>query len=426
MRVLHKIYAFIHKPLDIYRQKKSEQYFWKEISDVNQRGEALRKKDVIKVLFILPNLPKWKTESLYRAMLTHPRFEPMIGVAVGTTDYPSEIINKITTLESYLNEKHYPFIELSSSLDIKENVKPDIIFYQEAGLCGGLNNSLQFQNLKKDSLLCYICYAFLTIDVKELYDSPLQNYCWMFFAENQDVKDYAKTAMHNKAQNMVITGYPLADDLLSDDKQENPWKEGAGRKRIIWAPHHTIGVNYDLLHYGNFLEIADFMVKLAEKTKNDVQWAFKPHPVLKQKLQYVWGKEKTDSYYQKWAEMENTQLELGQYVDLFKSSDAIIHDSGSFTIEYLYMHKPCMYLVNGKPHELNEFGQKAYNMYYKGRNCEDIEQFVQNVIDGIDPRKEEREQFFKDYLLPPNSRTACENIIAAILGEPPYDKNHKV
>ena len=91
MRILHKIYKFFHKPLDIYRQKKSEQYFWKEISDVNQRGEALRRKDVIKVLFILPNLPKWKTESLYEAMLAHPRFEPIIGVAVGTTDYPSEI-----------------------------------------------------------------------------------------------------------------------------------------------------------------------------------------------------------------------------------------------------------------------------------------------------------------------------------------------
>ena len=49
-----------------------------------------------------------------------------------------------------------------------------------------------------------------------------------------------------------------------------------------------------------------------------------------------------------------------------------------------------------------------------------IEKFVQNVIDDIDPRKEEREQFFKDYLLPPHGRSACENIIAAILGEYPY------
>lgn len=421
MKMFHNIYRLIHKPLNIHSQKKSEQKFWKDISDINQRGEALRKKDIIKVLFILPNLPKWKTESLYKAMLAHPRFEPMIGVAVGTTDYPSEVINKITTLESYLNEKHYPFIELSSSLDIKENAKPDIIFYQEAGGCGGLNNSLQFQN-QMNCLFCYVSYGFNTVVFPFEYETPYQNHCWLWFVENETVKQIASSLMRNKGKNVVVTGFSQADDFLNNNIIDLcPWKsQEIKKKRIIWAPHHTIGVSYDALHYGNFLEIADFMVELAEKTKNDVQWAFKPHPVLKQKLQFVWGKEKTHSYYQKWANMENTQLELGPYVRLFKCSDAIIHDSGSFTVEYLYTHKPCMYIVNGQDHSLNSFGQKAYDMYYKGHNREDIEQFVQNVIDDIDPRKEEREQFFKDYLLPPNGRTACENIIAAILGESPY------
>ena len=67
--------------------------------------ESHLEENEIKVLFILPNLPKWKTESLYKAMLAHPTFKPMIGVAVGTTDFPSEVINKITTLELYLNKK---------------------------------------------------------------------------------------------------------------------------------------------------------------------------------------------------------------------------------------------------------------------------------------------------------------------------------
>jgi len=42
------------------------------------------------------------------------------------------------------------------------------------------------------------------------------------------------------------------------------------------------------------------------------------------------------------------------------------------------------------------------------------------VVAGIDPRRDEREDFFNAHLLPPNGRTATENIIAAILGEPPY------
>ena len=76
-----------------------------------------------------------------------------------------------------------------------------------------------------------------------------------------------------------------------------------------------------------------------------------------------------------------------------------------------------MYLVNGKEHSLNDFGNACYDLYYKGNNAEDIEQFVQNVIHDIDPRKEERDKFFNDYLLPPNGKTACQNIIDSILGQ---------
>ena len=76
-----------------------------------------------------------------------------------------------------------------------------------------------------------------------------------------------------------------------------------------------------------------------------------------------------------------------------------------------------MYLVNGKEHSLNDFGKVCYDLYYKGHNAEDIEQFVQNVIHDIDPRKEERDKFFNDYLLPPSGKTACQNIIDSILGQ---------
>ena len=38
---------------------------------------SIRKKDRIRFLFILQELSQWKTESLYKAMLDHPRFEPI-------------------------------------------------------------------------------------------------------------------------------------------------------------------------------------------------------------------------------------------------------------------------------------------------------------------------------------------------------------
>ena len=389
--------------------------------DIKCRGKALRQKDKIKVLFILPNLPKWKTESLYMAMKMHARFEPMIGVVAGITDFPSELISKIQTLENYLISKKYEFIELSSGIDIEEKFDPDIIFYQEAGEC--INHSLTVTCLRH-ALSCYVPYCFNNTLVKLLHDNDLQNLSWQYYVDFDSNADYFKRVMVNHGRNLYYTGYPISDELMLDKSHfSDPWKKQKvrGKKRIIWAPHHTIGVDYDVVYFGNFLSYCDFMVELAEQTQDKVQWAFKPHPVLKQKLQFLWGKKRTDAYYEKWATMANSQLADGEYIGLFKYSDAMIHDCGSFTIEYLYMMKPCLFIENGKDHNFNHITQEAHDLHELCHGQDDVLKFVHNVVDGVDPKKAEREQFFRDCLMPPNGRSASENIIAAILGEPPYN-----
>jgi hypothetical protein len=39
------------------------------------------------------------------------------------------------------------------------------------------------------------------------------------------------------------------------------------------------------------------------------------------------------------------------------------------------------------------------------------------VLKGFDPLKEERADFKRQHLLPPNGRTACENIMHTLLGD---------
>ena len=160
------------------------------------------------------------------------------------------------------------------------------------------------------------------------------------------------------------------------------------------------------------------MLHLADKYKEDISIVFKPHPLLMTKLYQVWGQERTDDYYARWAYGKNTQLVTGDYISLFINSDAMIHDCGSFTIEYLYTKKPVMYLINDEHHsdQLNEFDKMAFNLHYKGRCEDDIESFINNVIKGIDKMKNERLKFYDDYLIPPNGTSASDNIIHAILG----------
>ena len=65
----------------------------------------------------------------------------------------------------------------------------------------------------------------------------------------------------------------------------------------------------------------DLMIEIALLYKDKVQIAFKPHPLLKEKLIKLWGAQATDDYYRKWDNLPNGQLETGDYVDLFKTSD---------------------------------------------------------------------------------------------------------
>ena len=88
----------------------------------------------------------------------------------------------------------------------------------------------------------------------------------------------------------------------------------------------------------------------------------------------------------------------------------------------MYMDNPVMYLTRDDTHADNmiPYAKEAYDLHYKGKNITDIEQFLKDVIAGNDPLKERRIAFKNDSLLPPHGKTACENIINAILGEKEY------
>ena len=161
------------------------------------------------------------------------------------------------------------------------------------------------------------------------------------------------------------------------------------------------------------------MLRMAKKYSDSIQIAFKPHPVLRNKLNEYWGKERTDEYYKEWDSGENTFFENGEYVDLFLTSDAMIHDSGSFLIEYLYLDKPVMRTDNGQPlqNEFNDFALSCLDHYYQGKTEDEVEKFIKMVIDGEDEKKEPRRKFLTENLLPYNRRLPSDNIYDFLVNE---------
>ena len=255
---------------------------------------------------------------------------------------------------------------------------------------------------------------------------PLINNAWQVYYENESALNDLKKDPKNKTDNIVVTGLPISDLYLNFHNCDNtPWKEDPKRrKKIIWAPHHTIPGNDNLfIVYSTFLDYYHFMFEMAKKYQDKIVMAFKPHPALRRKLKKIWTEKEIEDYYNKWNSFENTQLVEGDYIELFMNSDAMIHDCSSFQIEYHYTHKPALYLTNDPVKHIegmNSFAQKAFNLHYMGRNKKDIEDFIINVIKGHDPLKEQRDLFFRENLLPPHQKTSSENIIDSILGQGSY------
>lgn len=388
---------------------------------VPRKVKVLRKKEVIMVLFVVHELGSWKTENLYLKMMHHPRFNAkLLLVPANDSAYSYNIVKE------YFDRKGYSYEVINDGDSIKKKFHPDIIFYGKP-YAGIIDWRFFFAN-NLYALFCYVVYSFRNRNSQHLRSVLFFDFVWQLYAENDKVIEEMYDVLNTRGANMVNTGLSFMDDLLLEKTSlEDPWRPMHNRmKRIIYAPHHTINTNDGKFHspfyYATFLEYADYMLELAEKYKDKVQWAFKPHPLLKAKLNEIWGEEKTSLYYRKWQELDNSQISEGEYLGLFKHSDAMIHDCGSFKLEYLYTDNPVLYLFNGTPEFDYENWQttQAMKLHYKGNNRTDIDIFIQNVINEVDPLKEERKLFVKSFLTPPHGKTACDNIINAILGEEEY------
>jgi hypothetical protein len=374
----------------------------------------IRKKKKIRFCFLIQELTQWKTESLYQALVMHPRFEPLLAISpsLGYPGAEKELIK-------YCENKGYEYIWLDPKKTIGEQLKVDLVAHEKP-YPKEIHFAHQVDN-NRNIPVVFIPYYLSTITENWVVNKRLNLMCWRQFVDNESCKKSWEKVHKLKGLTYRVTGLPVMDDLLTPkDKLNDVWPNKDGRKRIIYAPHHTIAdMHVKGIGYSTFLDYCDFMLEMREKYKEKVYFVFKPHPSLRNKLLEYWGEEKTDDYYKKWEQAGNSHVELGEYLSLFKYSDAMIHDCGSFTVEYMYMDNPVMYLVRDYSHIDNmiPYAREAFDLHYKGKTGEDIERFILDVIDEKDPLKEKRARFKEQNLLPPNGKTACENIIDSILGK---------
>ena len=373
------------------------------------------------VAFILTIPGMWKVDYLFKAFQSDCHYHPYVVVIPysmfkGFSD--DEVETTLDRTRNFVEQKGYEYVVPRTSdgrwEDIKKTLKPDIVFFTTP--YKDIPPQYFIYNFK-DVLTCYVSYTFTVLSTFQVdYNLIFHNLLGLDLLETEFNKKSAELYARNHGVNAVVSGYPATEVFLRDDYvAENKWKpQDRVKKKVIWAPHHTIDKTIEL---STFLLRCDDMVNLAQKYKDSIQFVFKPHQLLKFKLQQEWGVEKVDEYYNKWASMDNTQLEESSYADYFITSDAMIHDSGSFTTEYLYTHKPVMYLTHDDnfAERFSPFGYSAFECHYRGGDVADIEHFLNDVVlGGNDPMKEKRDDFFYRYLKPKDGVLPSAKILQII------------
>lgn len=378
------------------------------------RACQIRRKGKIRFGFLIQELTQWKTESLYKAMLAHPRFDPVLCISP-SLGYPGAE----SMLIDYCTKKGYGFVRLDPDKTIVEQIDLDIVV-PEKPYVSEIHKKHQV-DFNRSIPYVLIPYYLSTITEDWLVNQRLNLLCWRQFVDNESCRKEWARVHRLHGLNYRVTGLPVMDELLTPkDDLSDVWPVTDGRKRIIYAPHHSIPAwHMEGICYATFLDYSDAILSLRDKYAEQVYFVFKPHPSLRNKLRKVWEEERIDAYYKEWEKPGVSHVEQGEYLSLFKYSDAMIHDCGSFTVEYMYMDNPVMYLEKDENHTENmiPYAKEAFDLHYKGKSIDDIDCFIRDVIDGYDPLKEKRSAFKRQHLLPPHGRTACENIIRSILGE---------
>ncbi len=364
--------------------------------------QNLKGKEKIKVLFLVLLDSVWKVDPVFKKMLDDPYFEPVIFVIPFTSYGEERMWEEMTNTYEYFKEKGYPIISSYNKDEDRwislEEIKPDIVFFTNPH---NLTRKEYYEDAYLNYLSCYAGYGINTSKNLDLeYNQVFHSAIWKIFVQIKDMqKGYFKYSQR-KNYNVELVIDNIVEEIINPNRKSTlkAWKRDDMLKIII-APHHRI-LDTDFIQTASFIKYADFFIQLAKHTKNEILWSFKPHPILKSKLYKhpKFGINKTDQYYKFWEEQENTQLNEGEYIDLFLQSDCMILDSYSFLAEYTFTQKPMLFLMKDiSKRSMSNFGISCLKVNYQAFNKKDIENFIKSIKLKKDLKLNSRKKFVKDY-----------------------------
>ena len=381
----------IQLKIDLLNRRNIEKNYEKIIKKLRKKVKTQK----IKVAFLVSENSKWGYQSLYDLFAKSDIFEPIVLITLLTSVHEGRDTTRNNTQENYEFFKNrgmnVDYLYKNNKYRSLERFKPDIVFYEQPW---DIERKYRPRAVSKYALTAYCSYSYEILDDTDNYFNNFHGYLYKYFIEHElNHKRYINYSSLAE-NNCVIVGYPKLDAYLKPMKAVHPaWKEPE-KIKVIYAPHHSFD---NSLKLATFDKNHDFILKLA-KSHPETTWIFKPHPRLKFALMKMnlMTEAEIDKYYEEWGKI-GTVYAQGDYIDIFKSSDAMITDCLSFLAEYLPSQKPLIRLINPASKSLNELGEKVVSEYYKAHNDRELEEiFKEVVLNKNDYNKSQRYNLIKE------------------------------
>lgn len=392
----------IFKRLDSRILNKKIQKRYKKISS------NLKNKTKIKVLFLVNEISKWKSQSLYDEMAKNSRFEPVIALTISDIQVklPDEEKEKIIT-DNYNYFKSKGMNVVYAYDTALKTLNPDIVFYQQPY---SMPRNQDIPEVSKYALTCYIPYYLPDYQNFDLdCEHNFHHNLFRFYVLNEELASTYKSHLQAKEifnGNIKPAGHTVLDTYKNFRNNEN-------KDYVIYAPHWSITHknNDNNINISTFMETGAIMLEYAQNHP-EINWVFKPHPTLKTALKRIgeWSNEQIENYYKAWENIAYCSYDA-DYPKIFFASKAMITDCGSFLLEYFLTGRPLVHLVSNtcsnKPYN---FLNKIFNSFYHVYDKEDLTRILDDlIIQNNDYKKEQRLRILQKTNLLDNN--AAENII---------------
>lgn len=379
--IKRRIKGVIDKSIIIASEKSLESHYENVISNIRNRGS----RKIRFAVYVVYDSTFGGNSIIKKMSESGSVWDPKIVIV------PDIYRGKDFTLKTYLKTKEYMVSEYGEDMVLDGWNMADVYYdytndFDVIYYCNPYDDLVhKYHSIRHASsnqvLPIYVTYGY---DISSFYTyerlrSIAINSLWRCYTDTVfSYQDYLKHETR-KGRNVKLIGYSKMD-LLKDSLESTPPSE---RKNILITPHHTVNDRY--LPLSNFLSYSDLILKLPELFA-DVDFVFRPHPLMFVNLvnNGIWTEDDVESYIKMLKGKGIIYSSGGSYFDLFAKADAIINDSGSFTIEWLFTGKPGCFVKNPNLSEsqLTNLMKKAISKYSIAKSEADIIAFVEKIANN--------------------------------------------